>query len=182
MTDAEFDTAIRKIVNGERSGLRDIYDSYGNMIYRLFLSKVHSHQDAEDLTSDFFLKLWSVAGTYVPGTGHKCWMGTIARNLAVDHLRKNSREIPVEDSTLTAAAEQTESGIARPDALERMETAQLLESLPEEEREIVQLHLASEYTFREIADIIKRPLGTVAWKYRNAIKTLQKLAKEGGLV
>ena len=44
------------------------------------------------------------------------------------------------------------------------------------------MHIAAELTFREIAFILKRPLGTVAWKYRNAIGKLQKLAKEGELV
>lgn len=181
MTDAEFQTAVKKILEGDRSGLKDIYDAYGNMIYRLFLGKVHSREDAEDLTSDYFLKLWTAVEFYRGGGGHRCWMAAIARNLAVDYLRKRSREIPTEDAVLTAAAERTDKGIEEPDALDSMQVSQFLEPLPADEREIVQLHLAAELTFREIAAVLQRPLGTVAYKYRRAIGRLQKIAEEGCL-
>ena len=97
MTDLQFDAAVEKIRNGDKNALKLIYDAYGDKIYRLFLSKVHNHQDAEDLTSDFFLKLWECASSYQPGSGHRCWLNTIARNMAVDYFRKSGREIPSED-------------------------------------------------------------------------------------
>ena len=181
MTDAEFVSAIEKMKKGDRRGLREIYDAYANMIYRLFLGRVHRHQDAEDLTSDFFLKLWNSASYYREGTGHKCWMNTIARNMAVDFQRKN-RDIPVEDAAEEYAQQLTSKEDTEETVLGDMRSTQLLSSLSEDEREIVQLHLAAELTFREIAAILKRPLGTIAWKYRTAIGKLQKLAKEGQLV
>ncbi len=182
MTDAEFDAAIEKITKGDRNGLRDIYDAYGNMIYSLFLGKVHRHQDAEDLTSDFFLKLWSAADTYRAGSGHKRWLHVIARNLAIDHLRRHGREIPVENAAEVNATALTETVTAEDSVLGDMQTAHILSSLSEDEREIVQLHVAAELTFREIAAILKRPLGTIAWKYRNAMGKLQKMAEEGRFV
>ncbi len=181
MTDAEFVSAIEKMKQGDRSGLREVYDAYGNTIYRLFLGRVHRHQDAEDLTSDFFLKLWSCASTYRTGTGHKCWLNTIAKNMAVDFQRR-SREIPVEDAAEEYAQQLTSPESTEDEVLGDMQSAQILSNLSEDEREIVQLHLAAELTFREIAAILKRPLGTVAWKYRTAIGKLQKLAEEGQLV
>jgi len=181
MTDAEFVSAIEKMKQGDRSGLREVYDAYGNTIYRLFLGRVHRHQDAEDLTSDFFLKLWSCASTYRTGTGHKCWLNTIAKNMAVDFQRR-SREIPVEDAAEEYAQQLTSPESTEDEVLGDMHSAQILSNLSEDEREIVQLHLAAELTFREIAAILKRPLGTVAWKYRTAIGKLQKLAEEGQLV
>ena len=182
MTDSEFDSAIEKIRNGDKSGLRLIYDIYGDKIYRLFLSKVRNHQDAEDLTSDFFLKLWECAGSYQPGGGHKCWMTTIARNMAVDYFRKSGRETPVEDVEAVNETAFTEHTTPEHQTINKLQTVHLLASLSEEEQEIIQMHIAAELTFREIAVILKRPLGTVAWKYRNAIGKLQKLAKEGQLV
>lgn len=181
MTDAEFESAIEKMKKGDRSGLRDVYDAYGNTIYRLFLGRVHRPQDAEDLTSDFFLKLWSCASTYRTGTGHRCWLNAIARNMAVDHLRRQ-REIPVEDTAEEYAQQMASPTTAEDEVISTMHTDRILANLSEDEREIVQMHLAAELTFREIAAILKRPLGTVAWKYRNAIGKLQKLAKEGQLV
>ncbi len=182
MTDAEFDIAVKKIRNGDKNGLRMIYDAYGDRIYRLFFSKIRNHQDAEDLTSDFFLKLWECVSSYQPGRGHKCWLTTIARNMAVDYFRKSGRETPVEDVEAVNEAAFTEHTTAEDQTINKIQTSHLLSSLSEEEQEIVQLHIAAELTFREIAVILKRPLGTVAWKYRNAIGKLQKLAKEGQLI
>lgn len=180
MTESEFESAVAKIRAGDRNGLREIYDAYGDKIYRIFLGKVHHHQDAEDLTSEFFLKLWECAASHRPGQGHRCWLTTIARNMAIDYLRRSSRETPVEDAEEAGLAPDTTT--PETEVLGQMQASDLLASLSEDEQEIIRLHIAAELTFREIADILKKPLGTVAWKYRNAIGKLQKLAKEGRLV
>lgn len=52
------------------------------------LDIVKSPQDAEDLTSDFFLKLWDTAGQYRKGTGHKRYLTVMAKNLALDSIKK----------------------------------------------------------------------------------------------
>jgi len=182
MTDSQFDAAVEKIRNGDKNALKLIYDAYGDKIYRLFLSKMHNHQDAEDLTSDFFLKLWECASSYQAGNGHRCWMNTIARNMAVDYFRKSGREIPAEDVEILNTDAFTEHTTAEDTTINKMHTSHLLSSLSDEEQEIVQMHIAAELTFREIAVILRRPLGTVAWKYRTAMGKLQKLAKEGELV
>ncbi len=182
MTDAEFEAAIEKIRRGDRDGLREIYDAYGTKMYRLFLAKVKQPADAEDLTSEFFLKLWSCADSYRAGNGHKCWLNTIARNMAVDTLRKRRWEVSLEEVQETHEVERMDETGVEDTVLGSMQTVQILSKLAADEREIVQLHIAAELTFREIAVILKRPLGTVAWKYRNAIQKLQKLAEEGQLV
>lgn len=182
MTDAEFEAAVGKVTAGDKTGLRDLYDAYADTIYRLFLGKVHNHQDAEDLTSDFFLKLWECAAGYRPGRGHRCWMMTIARNMAIDYLRKAGHTIPVEDAETVSPAALTETKTAADTVTEHMQTEGILSVLPEDEQEIVRMHIAAELTFREIAAILKRPLGTISWKYRNAIGKLQKLAEEGSLL
>lgn len=181
MTDAAFASAIERIKQGDRSGLREIYDAYGSMVYRVFLGRVHRHQDAEDLTSEFFLKLWNSASYYRAGTGHKSWMTTIARNMAIDFQRRN-REVPVEDVAEEYAQQLTSTDNTEDTVLGSIRSTQILSHLSEDEREIVQLHLAADLPFREITAILQRPLGTIAWKYRTAIGKLQKLAKEGQLV
>ena len=178
MTDAEFEAAVRKISMGDKSGLRDIYDAYADIVYRIFLGKVHHHQDAEDLTSDFFLKLWNIAGRFYPGHGHRSWLTTIAWNMATDHLRRAGRELPSE----TPAQEMADAQRTEDTVTGKMHTEDILSVLPEEEQEIVRLHLAAELTFREVAEVLRRPLGTVSWKYRNAMQRLKKLAEEGSLL
>ena len=58
LTDTEFDFRVELILKNDKNGLREIYQCYGKVIYNIMLDIVKSPQDAEDLTSDFFLKLW----------------------------------------------------------------------------------------------------------------------------
>ena len=179
MSEQEFEAAVARIRAGDREGLRILYDAYADRIYRIFLGKVRKPEDAEDLTSEFFLKLWEVAGEHRTGAGHRAWMATIARNMAVDYLRRAARETPVEDAEAHGTLVEPEA--AEDTALGRLHAAAMLSALTEEEQEIVRLHIAAELTFREIASVLKRPLGTVAWKYRSAIGKLKKTAERGGL-
>ncbi len=59
-----------------------------------------------------------------------------------------------------------------------MSVAEALNALDESEREIVNMHILAELTFREIAAIVEKPIGTVTWKYRNAVTKLQKIVGE----
>lgn len=97
MTETEFEQCINRICHGDRQGLKDIYEAYLPYLYRTVYGIVLNREDAEDITGDFFVKLWSLAPKYRPGGGHKGYLATIARNMAVDYLRKHRREIPVED-------------------------------------------------------------------------------------
>ncbi|MBQ8927291.1 MAG: RNA polymerase sigma factor [Oscillospiraceae bacterium] len=180
MTDAEFEAAVEQIRSGDKQGLRAVYDAYGDRMYRFFLSRVHHHQDAQDLTSEYFLKLWECLPGYRKGTGHRSWLTVIARNMATDHLRRASREMPDDEIESSPALTQSES--AEDTVISEMSMTALLERLTLDEQEIVRLHIAAQLTFREIAAVLGRPLGTVAWKYRNAIGKLQKAVKEGSPV
>ena len=93
MTEAAFDACILAILNGDKQGLRDIYDCYLDYIYRIVYGVVGRKEDAEDITSEFFIKLWQQADKYRRGSGHKAYLATIARNMAIDHMRKYKREI-----------------------------------------------------------------------------------------
>lgn len=88
LTDTEFDFRVELILKNDKNGLREIYQCYGKVIYNIMLDIVKSPQDAEDLTSDFFLKLWDTAGQYRKGTGHKRYLTVMAKNLALDFIKK----------------------------------------------------------------------------------------------
>lgn len=96
MTEAEFEHCMEKICRGDKSGLKDIYTEYLPFIYRTVYGIVGNKENAEDITSDFFVKLWSLAPKYKKGEGHKGYLATIVRNMAIDFIRKNRREVLVE--------------------------------------------------------------------------------------
>lgn len=96
MTEAEFEHCMEKICCGDKSGLKDIYTEYLPFIYRTVYGIVGNKENAEDITSDFFVKLWSLAPQYKKGEGHKGYLATVARNMAIDFIRKKRREVLVE--------------------------------------------------------------------------------------
>ncbi len=182
LTDKEFDLCIQKILGKDKNGLKDIYTCYGTLVYRQMLAVVKSPQDAEDLTSDMFLRLWETAAQYRSGTGHKRYITVMARNMAIDFLRKTKHvEYTIDDENVYTEEQadpeaptdvQVESGIA---------FRQALEILNEAEREIINLRAGLDMTFKEISETLGVPLGTVAWRYKQALNKLKKTVKEGSI-
>lgn len=172
MNDRQFEENIGRICRNDREGLRAIYEEYCPMIYSVVLEILHNREDAEDVTSEFFIRLWDIADTYRPGKGHRAWMITIAHNLAIDNLRKRKWEQPSEEISDTP---QTGEGSYEDRLCHRLSLEQALLTLKEEERQIVNLKIMGELTFREIAAVLKKPQGTVAWCYRTALRKLKEV-------
>lgn len=181
MTDNEFDLRISQILSKDKNGLREIYNAYGRVIYQQMLAVVRSPQDAEDLTSDFFLRLWETADQYRSGTGHKRYIAVIARNMALDFLRKRKHEAYSMDDSEHYHEEQSDGGLTDEKIIADITFEQALSLLTEDERDIVDLRLGMEMTFSDISEALGKPLGTVAWKYRQAINKLKKAVKEGSI-
>lgn len=172
MNDQQFEENISRICRNDKEGLRAVYEAYNPLIYSVVLEILHGREDAEDVTSEFFIRLWDIAETYRPGRGHRAWLITIARNMAIDCLRKKRRE------DLTAEIpEHLQRGESFPEEhlCRRLSLEQALKVLKDEERQIINLKIMGELTFREIAEILKKPQGTVAWCYRTAIQKLREV-------
>ena len=105
MTDREFEQCMSAMAAGDSDSLRHIYDAYLKLIYAVVYDAIGQREEAEDVTSEFFIKLYSIAGSYKPGNGHKRWIVTIARNMAVDRIRKIDREALVDEIPETAQTE-----------------------------------------------------------------------------
>ncbi|MCI9409859.1 MAG: sigma-70 family RNA polymerase sigma factor [Oscillospiraceae bacterium] len=180
MTDRQFERRITLIQQGDKQGLKEIYEEYGKTIYQCVYQILRSSHDAEDITSEFFLKLWRVADTYCFGGKHKRWLVTIARNMALDFLKKQKREqLLLDGDTVEKTVPEPADNVSTEDTVTgRMSVAEALNALDESEREIVNMHILAELTFREIAAIVEKPIGTVTWKYRNAVTKLQKIVGE----
>ncbi len=180
MTDAQFEASILQIVNGSKDGLKEIYDAYAKQVYQIILGVVRSPYDAEDLTADMFMKLWETASQYKPGNGHKRYITVMARNLAIDFLRKNGRQsFELDDDE--SGTEAADSQDLEKDVEGSLGFSQALDALNPKQRHIVDLHIGMQMTLQEISDSLGIPLGTVSWNYRAAIERLKKLYKEGEL-
>lgn len=171
MEEMLFRKNIRRICQNDKEGLRQIYEDYCPMIYSVVWEILQNKEDAEDITSEFFIRLWEIADTYYLGKGHRRWMITIAHNMAIDYLRKKRREVPTEDMQEPVDFRQVS---CEEQLCHRISLEQAMTALKQEERQVVNLKIMGELTFREIAEILKKPQGTVAWCYQKAIRKLRE--------
>lgn len=184
MTEERFEWCIHAMRRGNRDGLKEVYEEYGSYIYGIVRQLLPVREEAEDITADFFIKIWEKADSYKKGHGHKGWMATIARNMAVDHLRKQKREVLLdfqtereEENGMPVSA----TGILKdetPDIGEQVVSEisieEALSKLKDTERQIIHMKIMADMTFKEIAEALQMPIGTVSWHYREAIKKLRR--------
>lgn len=175
MEDHVFDRCMERIRQGDKDALKEIYIAYGGYIFHLILGILGNRENAEDVTSEFFIKLWDIADKYQAGTGHKGWLSRVARNMAIDFLRANRREIPYDSEEYefeTAADEGRDT--TEEEAVGNLTVEEALAKLKPAEREVVHLKIVGDFTFEEIAAMLGSPMGTVTWRYREAIKKLRR--------
>lgn len=178
MTDEAFGLSIQKILSGDKSGLREIYDEYLEYIYRIVYGVVGRKEDAEDITSEFFIKLWQTADNIKTGGGHKGYMATVARNMSIDFLRKHKREVlesfTKEEEENIPAYEPVSDSDTEAEVIEDVSLKEALKELKPAEAQIINMKVLSEMTFAEISQTLNIPMGTVTWRYREAIKKLRR--------
>ncbi len=183
MTDEQFSYAMERIRKKDRSALKEVYEEYISFIYHVVLDVVKSREAAEDITSEFFIKLWEKPGGYKEGGGHKGYLATIARNMAIDHIRKYKHEELMsgqEDDEAPDSIERARDTALSPEeaAVSDLSVEQALNKLKPVYREIITMKVLADMTFKEISEVLKMPMGTVTWNYREAIKQLRRLGYE----
>lgn len=151
-------------------------------VFRFITRLVGDTRVAEDLTQETFLKVWLSLSTYKPSLSFKSWLFSIARNTAIDYLRKRQ---PIPFSTLDREdqdtfAEQIPDPLSLPTIqLEQKELrailSQTLAQLPPASRSVVLLHDTEDLTFEDISKLTKEPMNTVKSRYRRAILRLRNL-------
>ncbi|HSZ14192.1 MAG TPA: sigma-70 family RNA polymerase sigma factor [Solirubrobacteraceae bacterium] len=148
--------AVRRAQAGDREALGFLYARYADNIYGYVRSIVHDSHEAEDVTQQVFAKLIHVIGKYeereVP---FFAWVLRVARNLALDHLRRQ-RAVPVEEVRATGEA-ASDSGSSQ-----RMsDLCEALSELPRDQREVLVLRHFAGLSPTEIATRIGRTEGSV---------------------
>jgi RNA polymerase sigma-70 factor (ECF subfamily) len=170
-----------------RRGDPDAFDAllarYQNRLYRYLLRLTANPASAQDLFQDTWLRVITRIHSYDERRPFEPWLFSVARNLAIDHLRRESPE------SLDEPSEGGETRAARlsadePGSLQRLlerERQGLLESrlqeLPAVYREALSLRFEEEMSFEEIAEVLSAPLSTVKSRVQRALSALRRRMK-----
>lgn len=159
-----------RLVVGDDSVLRDMFDEYGPLVLGICRKLVGA--DAEDLVQQVFLAAWKGRDRFDPSKGSlAAWMSGIARFKAIDHLRASGRRPSI------PSAEVGEMIVTEPavnQVVDRLVLSAALQSLPPARREVVELGFFGELSHPEIADRLDLPLGTVKSHMRRGLEALQR--------
>jgi RNA polymerase sigma-70 factor (ECF subfamily) len=160
--------AIKRAQDGDREALGFLYTRYADSIYSYVRSIVHDSHEAEDLTQQVFAKLIRVIGKYeerdVP---FFAWVLRVARNLAVDHLRRQ-RAIPVEEVRATSGVHMAPTG-----GPSMTELREALSELPKDQCEVLVLRHIAGLSPSEIAMRTGRSEGSIHGLHHRGRRTLK---------
>ena len=165
--------------------IKSIINEYLNPIYSYVFRITGDTAETEDISQEIFIKVWKNINKIDPKQNFKTWIFTIARNTAVDWLRKRKNilfsQLDSKDEENERSFEETLADIEPlPDEIfQRKERVKDLEKALLKIRfdftEILLLHYVEGMTFQEISEVIGKPLNTVKSQHRRALSALRKL-------
>lgn len=182
---------LAQIARQNAEALEILYDRHAQVVYSLLLRILRNQTSAEEVLQDVFWQVWISADSYRGSGSAAAWIYRIARNKALNQLRRLKRstesgEVEYLDALAnTREAASVSAGSDIEQTAERNWHAQqvrsALQSLPEEQRICVELAYFDGLSQSQIAELLRLPLGTVKTRLRLGMEKLERLLLAAGL-
>ncbi len=176
---------VTRVLNGDRNAYRPLVERYQNRVHAMVYGMIRDQEEARDIVQNAFIKAYQNLGTFRIESSFYTWLYRIAMNLAIDHCRmaKRRRTSSFEESVASRDDDGNLLELHHTDgpakALQRKETQHrifaAMEELTEEQREVILLREVEGLSYKEIADTMNVPEGTVMSRLFYARKRLQVL-------
>ena len=170
---------IRRLVEraqaGDRAALEELYLIHFDRIYSYLHMTVGNRHDAEDLTTQTFLRMLESIGRFrFQAAPFSAWLFRIAHNLSMDHFRANRRWQPEEDVPEPHGSEERSAEDEAFQAIGRQSMLDLIDSLSQEQQQVLTLKFVFGFSNGEAATILDKTEGAIKSLQHRALVSLQK--------
>jgi RNA polymerase sigma-70 factor (ECF subfamily) len=168
------ESLVRRAQQNDQQALSRLYEEYFERVYRYVAIRVGNRLDAEDITSQVFVKVVQSLPSYkLRGLPFSAWLFRIARNQVIDHMRKHSVRIETTWIEPSAVSQEDPTKLAELNiAIDELVKALML--LTEAQREVIELRFAAELSIAETARIMGKSQGAVKALQYSALVALRK--------
>ena len=167
------ETEIGRLRRGDREAFDALLARYQNRLYRYLLRLVRDPSQAEDLFQQTWLRVMTHLDRYDERRPFEPWLFAIARNLAIDHLRRTTPDVLDESSTGALAAKGPDAFETLLERERRSALAERVETLAAIYREALTLRFEEGMTFEEMASLLDCPVSTVKSRVQRALGALR---------
>jgi RNA polymerase sigma-70 factor (ECF subfamily) len=179
---------LEAVLEGDNTAYRGLVEKYQGRVYSMVYGMIRNREDARDITQEAFVKAYRNLKGFRLEASFYTWLYRIAMNLAIDHTRKRKRrEVAGFDESI--ASKDADGGIDQihhedspSKALERKQLLarimDCMQKLSDDQRQVILLREVEGLSYKEIADVMGIPEGTVMSRLFYARKKLQKMLTE----
>ena len=170
---------VRRLVDraqqGDRAALEELYLIHFDRIYSYLHMSVGNKHDAEDLTTQTFLKMLESIGRFRwQSAPFSAWLFRIAHNLAMDHFRARRRWQPEEEVPEPMGSEEPSAELAAMQEIGRQSMLEMIEKLSPEQQQVLTLKFVFNFPNADVAKILDKTEGAIKSLQHRALASLQK--------
>jgi RNA polymerase sigma-70 factor (ECF subfamily) len=166
---------VARAKQGERGALEELYLIHFDRIYGYLHLSVGNRHDAEDLTTQTFLRMLEAIGRFRwQSSPFSAWLFRIAHNLAMDHFRASRRWQPGEEVPEPEGVEESSAEDAALESIGRQSMFALIQNLSHEQKQVLTLKFVFNFSNGDAATILGKTEGAVKSLQHRALASLQK--------
>jgi RNA polymerase sigma-70 factor, ECF subfamily len=166
---------VERAQQGDRDSLEELYLIHFDRIYGYLHVSVGNKYDAEDLTTQTFLKMLESIGRFRwQSAPFSAWLFRIAHNLAMDHFRARRRWQPEEEVPEAPGSEEPSAELEAMQSIGRQSMLELIERLSPEQQQVLTLKFVFNFPNADVATILGKTEGAIKSLQHRALASLQK--------